>query len=150
MKYAKILVPIDFSEGSDLALNHALDYARELHSKVYLLHVIQPITYPIGMEVAHYNFGEMEKEMIETSKASLKAIAQKDEYSGIEFEYDVKIGNAASVEIASYADEKDIDLICIATHGSRGLEHFLFGSTTEKVLRRSNCPVLVVRMKKDS
>lgn len=148
MKYPNILVPIDFSDGSDLALNHAVDYAKNLGSKIHLLHIIQPISYPIGMEIAHYNFNEVEKEMLETSKSNLLELSQKPENTGVEYEIIVKIGNSSSNEIIDYANSNKVDLICIATHGSSGLEHFLFGSTTEKVLRKADCPVLVVRMHK--
>jgi universal stress protein A len=48
-------------------------------------------------------------------------------------------------EINQYAQEEDIDLIVIATHGHSGMEHILFGSTAEKVVRKAPCPVLVVR-----
>ena len=50
-------------------------------------------------------------------------------------------------EILDYAAKNHIDMICIAIHGSSNLENLLFGSTTEKVLRKANCPVLTVRIK---
>jgi nucleotide-binding universal stress UspA family protein len=49
------------------------------------------------------------------------------------------------VEITSYAQKKNIDLIIVATHGTTGVEHILFGSTAEKIIRKAPCPVLVVR-----
>jgi nucleotide-binding universal stress UspA family protein len=48
-------------------------------------------------------------------------------------------------EINQYAAEESIDLVIIATHGHTGVEHILFGSTAEKVVRKAPCPVLVVR-----
>ena len=57
----------------------------------------------------------------------------------------VRTGKAFN-EIDQYAKEEDIDLIIIATHGHSGMEHVLFGSTAEKVIRYAPCPVLVVRM----
>ena len=51
----------------------------------------------------------------------------------------------ASDEICNYAKENNISIIAIGTHGRSGLEHFLFGSTTERVLRKATCPVLSVR-----
>ena len=148
MKYQNILVPIDFSDGSSLALSHAVDYARTMGSTIHLLHIIQPITYPIGMEIAHYNFSDVEKEMIETAQNNLTELSQSAENSNVKFVVNVKIGSSSSTSIIEYCYDTNIDLVCIATHGSSGLEHFLFGSTTEKVLRKANCPVLVVRMHK--
>jgi nucleotide-binding universal stress UspA family protein len=52
----------------------------------------------------------------------------------------------ASDEICGYAKEHGISIISIGTHGRSGLEHFLFGSTTERVLRKAPCPVLSVRL----
>ncbi|MEE9431540.1 MAG: universal stress protein, partial [Melioribacteraceae bacterium] len=49
------------------------------------------------------------------------------------------------VEINETAAEEDIDLIIIATHGHTGMEHLLFGSTAEKVVRKAPCPVLTLR-----
>ncbi len=142
-----ILVPIDFSDGSNLALSTALDYAKTLNSKIHLLHIVQPISYPIGMEIAHYNFADVEKDMIVTAKNNLNDLIRYPIYSQINFETVVVNGTSSSDSIIDYSNENNIDMICIATHGSSGLEHFLFGSTTEKVLRKANCPVLVVRKK---
>jgi len=147
MKMNNILVPIDFSDGSNLALSTALDYAKTLNSKIHLLHIIQPISYPIGMEIAHYNFSDVEKDMIDTSRKNLKDLIKDPMYSQISFEIVVLNGTSSSNSIIQYSIENNIDMICIATHGSSGLEHFLFGSTTEKVLRKAECPVLVVRKK---
>ncbi|MFY8160357.1 MAG: universal stress protein [Candidatus Kapaibacteriota bacterium] len=146
MRYKNILVPVDFSDGSNLALSHAVDYAKTMGSTIHLLHIIQPISYPIGMEIAHYNFSDVEKEMIETSKRNLTDLTNLNENSGVKFEVAVNIGSSSSTSIIDFCKSENIDLVCIATHGSSGLEHFLFGSTTEKVLRKANCPVLVVRM----
>lgn len=142
-----ILVPIDFSDGSNLALSTALDYAKTLNSKIHLLHIVQPISYPIGMEIANYNFSDVEKDMLVTAKNNLNDLIRYPIYSQINFETVVMNGTSSSDSIIDYSNENNIDMICIATHGSSGLEHFLFGSTTEKVLRKANCPVLVVRKK---
>lgn len=147
MKINNILVPIDFSEGSNLALSTALDYAKTLNCKIHLLHIIQPISYPIGMEIAHYNFSEVEKDMVDTAKNNLNDLIKDPNSVGITFEIVVLNGTSSSNSIIQYSIDNNIDLICIATHGSSGLEHFLFGSTTEKVLRKAECPVLVVRKK---
>ncbi|MBP6672610.1 MAG: universal stress protein, partial [Bacteroidetes bacterium] len=49
------------------------------------------------------------------------------------------------VEITQFAKEHDVDIIIVATHGMTGVEHILFGSTAEKIIRKAPCPVLVVR-----
>ena len=62
----------------------------------------------------------------------------------LDHEYVVKEG-ASAQQIVTYARETSIDLIVMATHGYSGLEEVLIGSTTDKVVRNTPCPVLVVR-----
>jgi nucleotide-binding universal stress UspA family protein len=142
-----ILVPSDFSEYSDRALQKAIDLAREYKSRIYLLHVIDE-----GLQqcVADYCLTPevMEKMEIEDRAATQKRLEQQvsriPDAAGLDISYDIRKGYPAE-EILKDQKEKNPDLIVIASHGRTGLLHNLLGSTTDKVLKRASCPVLLVR-----
>lgn len=144
----RILVPVDFSSASKNALELALDFARTFGASVDVLHVweiplyIVPetlVTMPgrTGQSLEEFTHERAEEEM-------------KDFLAPIPPENDLKVSHRiirgepwrTIVEIARSEGQ---DLIIMGTHGRRGLEHFLMGSVTEKVLRHAPCPVLTVR-----
>ncbi len=135
-----ILVPTDFSDGSNEAMQYAAMIARTLTARIVLVHAIQPYTY--GMTetfnlVDHYTAlktiaGPM---LDQTRKRLLK--------QGVSVETDLLTGPAHH-EILEKARRAKADLIVMGTHGRTGVEHFLLGSVAEKVVRMSSCPVLTV------
>lgn len=147
-KYKNILVPTDFSSGAENAISHAIDIAKSMNARIHLLNVVQPVVYPIGIEIAHESLLNLEKELEENSRKNLEKICKKLFLDRIDNVYKVLMGKAHKV-IIDYANENEIDLTVIATHGSSGFEHFLFGSTTEKVIRKINAPILVVHFPKE-
>jgi len=135
--YNKILVPTDGSEGSKIALEHAKGLAEKYSSEIHLLYVADVRTHNTG-EIIPNLVAELEKigeESIESMKESLE---------GVEGIKDSVIKGIPHREINDYADEKDIDLIVMGTHGRTGLDRILLGSVTEKVVRTSNVPVMTV------
>ncbi len=142
-----ILVPSDFSEFSDRALQKAIDLAREYKSRIYLLHVIDE-----GLQqcVADYCVtDEVMKTMeIEDRAATQKRLEQQvgriPDAAGLDISYDIRKGHPAE-EILKDQKEKNPDLIVIAPHGRTGLLQNLMGGTTDKVLKRASCPILLVR-----
>jgi nucleotide-binding universal stress UspA family protein len=147
-KYKNILVPTDFSTGAENSLTHATEIAKSMNARIHLLNVVQTVVYPIGIEIAHESLLNLEQELEENSRTKLEQICAKLSSDGIDNVYKVILGKAHKV-IIDYANENEIDLTVIATHGSSGFEHFLFGSTTEKVIRKINSPILVVHYPKD-
>lgn len=143
MKYNNILVPTDFSEGSDNALLAAIDFAKVTNATIHVVHVITPVSYPTGFEMAA-SAADFEKELADISKTKLEEVEAKLKELNLTCKVEIIFGNTYT-KLAEYSDEHKIDLICIATHGSGGIEHFIFGSTTEKLLRKAHCPVYVVR-----
>ncbi len=142
--FSKILVPIDFSPGSETALNYAIEISELFSSTLYLLYVIEPLVLPSTPGFPAINPVDLSLNMKHHYESELKKIASK--ISGnINKNIDILTGKAADI-INKYAEENNIDLICIATHGRKGLEHLIFGSTTEKVLRKAKCPVLALRI----
>ena len=140
----KILVPIDFSNFSKNALRYAVNFAKNFNSKIYLVYVVEPVIYPSDFSMGQVTFPVSDIEMNERAKDELESLAKTEIGSQIEVETLIKTGKPF-VEINETASELDIDLIIIATHGHTGMEHLLFGSTAEKVVRKAPCPVLTLR-----
>jgi nucleotide-binding universal stress UspA family protein len=140
----KILVPIDFSNYSKNALRYAVNFAKKFNSKIYLVYVVEPVIYPSDFSMGQVTFPVSDIEMNERAKDELESLAKTEIGSQFEVETVIKTGKPF-VEINETASELDIDLIIIATHGHTGMEHLLFGSTAEKVVRKAPCPVLTLR-----
>lgn len=134
-----VVVPIDFSDISLTALETALEYV-DHPSKVHIIHVLEPL--PVnepGMMWDTIN-DETRKQNV------LKALHQKfDDPKFKEIKIEVKIGKP-SEKIIAQSKELKADLIVIPSHGTHhGISRFLMGSVTERVIRYSQCPVLVLR-----
>ena len=142
----KILVPIDFSTPCHKAFKYALGFARQFGSEIVMIHVIEPAAVvdvgPVaaeGMPQARNELALAEEKMQALADASPRD-AHHRITSGIR-------RGVATHEIVQAADELDVDLIIMATHGLSGWKHFGLGSTADRVARAASCPVLVVREK---
>lgn len=140
----KILVPIDFSDYSKSALKYAVNFAKVFNAEMYLIYVVEPVIYPPDFSMGQIAIPSITIEMDERAKEELTKLAQQEIPSEIKQQIIIKTGKPF-VEIIETASEEDIDLIIIATHGHSGVEHILFGSTAEKVVRKAPCPVLTLR-----
>ncbi len=140
----EILVPTDFSEHSNFALRYAMSVAREFNSRITLLHVIEPATVAGGAfcpAAANYDMISLSAEQAIARTWEHEKAAQPLPWRSM-----VREGIPYHMIIQTAKAEKS-DLIIIATHGRTGLAHIFMGSTTEKVIRRAPCPVLVVRLR---
>jgi nucleotide-binding universal stress UspA family protein len=143
----KILFATDFSDNSKYALAYALSFAKKYDAQLYILHVIQQPSYPLGM-YAEISFDAMDKFNRNISQAvekEMETLREKDLQGFTKYECLIVHGTPF-LEILRTAREKEAGLIIVGTHGRTGLDHVLFGSTAEKVVRRAPCPVLSVRL----
>lgn len=149
MKIRKILFPTDFLEGSEQAVPYAIDLAKKYEAKIYIIHIIHDILETSGLYVPHVTVDELYDNMeLEAEKEIKRAYLEK--LRGFDnVEYIVKRGIPYE-EIIRFSEENGIDLIVMATHGRRGFDRILFGSTAEKVIKTAKCPVLTIREKKSS
>lgn len=140
----KILVPIDFSDYSKNALRYAIGFAKHFNSKMFIVYVVEPAVYPADFSLGQVAIPTTDVDMAQRAESELERLTKEEIGPGVEFEKIIKTGKPF-MEIIETASEIDADLIIIATHGHTGVEHLLFGSTAEKVVRKSPCPVLTLR-----
>jgi nucleotide-binding universal stress UspA family protein len=138
----KILVPTDFGDASEHAVDYALDLAKALGSEVVLMHAfeIPAVGFPDGALVAT---ADMTNRVLEGAQVGLDRQVAQYEGRGVEIRTVIKQGDAWRSIIAA-VDELGSDLIVMGTHGRRGLPRALLGSVAEKVVRTARCPVLTV------
>lgn len=137
----RVLAPVDFSEASDVAVQHAREIALTYGAEIDLLHVVEEPFYPsaYGYEPTAFPTGEV-LENVETQLGNMAREMIGYEHAMIE----VRTGDPAG-EILDYTNANGIDLIVIATHGRTGLDRVLMGSVAERVLRRAPTPVFLVK-----
>jgi nucleotide-binding universal stress UspA family protein len=138
MKLRRILVPVDFSAGSDAALELATSLARDAGGSLILAHVE---IIPLSAAGGEYLYAIPEPPT-EELLAKLDAIVLPD--SQIPVERRLLAGDPADA-IIRLAETEDVDLIVMGTHGRRGLTRLLMGSVAEVVVRAAPCPVLTVK-----
>ena len=140
----KILIPIDFSQHSKKALSYAASFAKQFGAMLHIIYVVEPVIYPSDFAIGQLTFPNIENEMREKAELEMENLLKNSTIKGFRLKKIVKDG-IPFVEVTAYAQEEKIDLIILATHGHTGVEHILFGSTAEKIVRKAPCPVLVVR-----
>jgi len=144
MQLKSILCPIDFSEFSAAAYQHALSLAEYYKATIVALHVVEVWKYPFadyGAQEADY--AKFSRALDEGGGARLRQFVKEYRAGGIEPQLAVHQGNAASC-ILSFAQEQRTEVVVMGTHGRRGFDRLMLGSTTDRVVRRAPCPVLVV------
>jgi nucleotide-binding universal stress UspA family protein len=139
-----ILVPIDFSIHSKNALKYAIPMAEKFGAKLHLVYVVEPTIYPADLGFGQVVLPGVEDELREKGAAELQSLIDKEIAGRVDASSAVRTGNPHH-EILNEAEERGVDLIVVATHGHSGVEHMLFGSTADRIVRHAHCPVLTVR-----
>lgn len=138
--FERILVPVDGSEPSRNAADHALELAAEQGATVHALYVVEPVAVTEG------GTGQVIEAMQSTGESIVSELGDRAEAKDVTAITDVETG-VAHRTILEYADENDVDLIVMGTHGRTGIGRYLLGSVTEKIVRLSDVPVLTIRPK---
>jgi nucleotide-binding universal stress UspA family protein len=145
--FKKILFCTDFSENAHWAFTYALKLARTFQSKLLILHVTPEPIHPEQLTIY------LSEERLEELKASQKKELDKNftvdylqKMEGFKDYHLVVVEGEPFYEIIQLARKESVDLIVMGTHGRTGLDHVLFGSTAERVVRKAPCPVLTIRL----
>ncbi len=141
----RILVPTDFSKHSANALRYAVALAEKFGAELHLLHVVQDLAVFVPDAVSGATPVVPPVEQLTAAvREALDRVVRENGLERFTVCRDVREG-APFQEIIRFAREKEIDLIVMGTHGRGGLAHVLLGSVSERVVRKSPCPVLTVR-----
>ena len=144
--FKNILCPIDFKPRSKMALKKAIHIAHQFNSRIVLLNIDERFKTKEQMVMSRISvshLGDEYKKIAVTAKKEMHTLVKDLESETINSEYLVRDGVAEEV-IVKISKEKDIDLIVMGTNGRDSLSDLILGSTTQKVVEKSICPVLVM------
>jgi len=141
-----IIVPTDFSEYSQKALQSAVDIAERTNARVYLVHVVDRIQQCVtDYCINEGTMRQIENESLNISREKMrKEVDAISKSRNVNISFDVKAG-IPSEEILKEQEAKNADLIVIASHGRTGILKHLTGSVADRVIHYARCPVLLVR-----
>lgn len=145
--YSRLLVPLDGSPTSFLALDHAAVLARMSGAAVVLLHIIEEDKHSNGFERPMVYIQEVRPGFLAAGQALLDQTAGRLRQEGIAVETLLveSLGERVSELIAKHAEASRSDLVVLGTHGRRGVDRMLLGSDAEQVARIAPVPVMLVR-----
>ncbi len=144
--YKKIMVPLDGSELSKKALDHAEKLAKAFDAEIILFQVV-----PL---MSLYGYTEMTEPPIideksrQSAEVYLATLAEELKERGFKVRAKVKTGLQVASEIIDFAKESGVDLIVMCTHGHSGITLWVLGSVAQKVLTRAETPILLVHLKR--
>lgn len=135
------LVPVDFSKGSEAALDHAIKLAKKSRGKLLLLHVISTnFAFPLEgdfsniLEILQKNAGD-----------SMRTLIRRKGLKPIRCRSVIMLGMNPADVIATVARKSRAAMIVMGSHGRTGFQRFMLGSVAERTLRHAHCPVLIVK-----
>jgi len=143
--FKHILVPVDGSDTSEVAVGKATELARAFGSTVTVIYVIDP--YPFTGVGTDFAYGQAEYLSAATAEANAAVHAAKEAFStaGVAVDTSVIEAHTAWRGIVEAGGALEADLIVMGSHGRNGLEKLVLGSVAQAVLSHTKLPVLVVR-----
>ena len=145
--YQKIMVPLDGSELAECVLPHVEAFISQCQIRtIVFVRIIEPMTPAVAGEYA-INLEELEnRESVRKSAAEeyLKEVMGRLKAGETNLESEVLVGRVAD-RLADYAENNDVDLILMATHGRSGVSRWVRGSVADRTLRSASMPVLMIR-----
>jgi len=143
--FEEVLAPIDFSEHSRNALRASKVFADQYQARLHLLFVAERRTVPTFSDTGLPGIGvvEMDPEIVKNAEKALQQLNENIDGPDVQSAYHVREGDV-SHDIIDFAETHGIDLIVMATRGLTGVNRFLMGSNTERIVRVAPCPVLTL------
>lgn len=142
-----VLIPTDGSEYAGVAVDHGIAIAERFDACVHAVSIVD--VGDLAARVEYTPPTDALERIREQRTDATAAIADRAREAGLDARTDVREGFPAS-DLLEYADEAGIDLLAMGTHGRTGLNRFLLGSTTERVIRHADAPVLAVNAPPES
>ncbi len=138
--YDDILVPTDGSPAAAAAIDHAVDLAERYGARLHALYVVDATAFASVDAGSEMVVDALEQE----GEQAVEVVREQGEAAGLEVQTTIVSGTAYR-SIIDYIEAEGVDLVVMGTHGRRGVERFLLGSVTERVVRSADVPVLTVR-----
>jgi nucleotide-binding universal stress UspA family protein len=144
----RILVPTDFSDYAEYALKVAAKVARENNGEIFIVHMLE---LPSQMADAVSSGAAIPEIMLFLNKAheKLEELLERDYLQGLKVSEAIKYERAFE-GIIKHSEDYDIDMVIMGSHGASGVKELLVGSTTEKIVRNSDAPVLIIKNETDN
>jgi nucleotide-binding universal stress UspA family protein len=139
-EYTDVLLPTRGGDGSELAADHAISVARRFDATLHAMYVVD-----IRSQAAKHDIYDFEELVNELQADVTDAVTRRADEAGVDSRVAIQQGTPHSA-IQRYADDNDIDLLIMGTHGRGRVEQFLLGSITERTIRTSDVPVITVRL----
>jgi nucleotide-binding universal stress UspA family protein len=143
LEIKKILFPCDLTVNSAKILTYVRSVSEKYGSTFYLFHVVEELSKWGNLYVPHASLDVYQKEALEGAGKAMATFCEDNLRDCLNYEKKVAIGDPVA-EILKAIDSEGIDLVIMGTHGRKGLEHTIFGSVAENVVRRSPVPVLTL------
>lgn len=146
MTIKNILVPTDFSPGSQEAVRYAYDLATALGATLHVMHVLEnPFAPGAFMEMYTPPSPEYFLDMERQAEDRLKSALTPEQQARVKAVLTTRLGVPATEILDRLQAEPTIDLVVMATHGRGGVARFVMGSVTDKIIRSAPCPVVTIR-----
>ncbi len=139
----KILTPVDFSENSPKIVAYAGHMAEKFEAGLTIVYVVESLQNYEGFAIPHISLEQFEEGLLKSAQNKMDDFVEEHIPPSLAYDAKVVIGDVAAT-INRIAEKEGMDLIVIGTHGYKGIEHALFGSVAEKVVKTAPCPVLTV------
>lgn len=139
----RILFPTDFSGASIHAAGYALSLAEKYKARLRVVHVMETSREARGFYLPHFSFDKLDEEMRASAKDMLRKFVETRFKGFSDIETDLLEGEPYK-EILKQVKSSDPDIVVMGTFGKARVDRVIFGSTTERVMRKSPCPVLVI------
>ncbi len=138
--YDRILVPTDGSDPADRAFERALDLASTYDAALHLLYVVD-----VSALAGEFDAVTVVEHLERSGRETVQRLRKRAEEAGVEDVTTKVVEGTPYRTILEYADDEEVDLVVMGTHGRTGLDRYLLGSVTERVVRTADVPVLTVR-----
>ncbi|MCL2123671.1 MAG: universal stress protein [Desulfovibrionaceae bacterium] len=143
MELSKILCAVDLSEHSKQVAQYAAMLAKSTGAQLIVIYTAPSLSQYVGFHVPPNTIENFVGEIVSGAEKSMETFVAEN-FAGLPVVSKVLIGYAAE-EIINRADEEDVDMIIMGTHGRKGIDRILFGSVAEKVVKNAKQPVLTIR-----
>jgi len=145
----KILVPFDGSEYSEKAFEKALEIAEKFESELIAMTVIQS-ELPDSAGMSLQRLEEIQDEQEDKANDMLKKLETRTKAENVSFSIKIIHNPSSSDAVVTFADNNNIDLIVMGSHGRTGIRKIVLGSVANGVLGSANCPVLITKGTNDT